>query len=124
MSQDEFNKDSLAEMALFHDLDDPEVQKIAEAMRSKRFPAGATLMSAEQPGEAVYFILKGTVKVHIEQQDGSNVVISILGSGDIVGEMSLLDNATRSASVITIEPSQILWMDRTTFNECLKTIPV
>lgn len=115
--------DSLSEMLLFRDLSLPYLQSLIENLHSKTFPAGKTIINAEQPGEAVYLILNGTVKVHIEQPDGTDVLISILGSGDIIGEMSLLDNQTRSASVSTIEAANLLWMDRATFQEALHTMP-
>jgi CRP/FNR family transcriptional regulator, cyclic AMP receptor protein len=112
----------LKAFVLFDSISEEELQKIADLLHCKKFSAGSNIMTAEQPGEVVYFILQGTVKVHVEQADGSDVVISILGAGDIVGEMSLLDNSTRSASVVTIEESTLLWMDRNTFNELLKTV--
>ena len=115
---------SLKGFALFDAASEAEMQKIADHMHCKKFAAGSTIMTAEQTGEAVYFILQGTVKVHVEQADGSVVVISILGAGDIVGEMSLLDNSTRSASVVTIEEATLLWMDRNAFNDALKSIPL
>lgn len=118
-----WDSNSLKVFALFDSIPEEELRKVADHMRCKKFAAGSNIMTAEQTGEAVYFILHGTVKVHIEQADGSVVVISILGAGDIVGEMSLLDNSTRSASVVTIEESTLLWMDRGAFNDCLKTLP-
>jgi CRP/FNR family cyclic AMP-dependent transcriptional regulator len=117
------NAASLREMSLFRDLDAAQLQILSENLHSKTFPAGKTIINAEQPGEAVYLILNGTVKVHLEQSDGTDVLISILGSGDIIGEMSLLDNKTRSASVSTIEATNLLWMDRATFQQALHTTP-
>jgi CRP/FNR family transcriptional regulator, cyclic AMP receptor protein len=117
------NSASLIEISLFRDLQSDQLQTLSEHMHCKTFPAGKTIINAEQPGEAVYLILNGTVKIHIEQPDGNDVLISILGSGDIVGEMSLLDNQTRSASVSTLEETSIIWMDRATFQESLKTMP-
>jgi CRP/FNR family cyclic AMP-dependent transcriptional regulator len=81
------------------------------------------LMTIEQPGEAVYFIVTGTVKVHVEQSDGRDVIISILGPGECVGEMSPLDQIGRSASVVTIEESELLWLDRDRFRRFLMSTP-
>src|SRR5262245_11447731 len=81
----------------------------------KTLPAGVTLMTAEQVGVDVYFILSGTVKVHCEQEDGSDVIMAILGPGEIVGEMSVLGQTIRSASVVTIESCVMLWMDCAAF---------
>ncbi|HSB08922.1 MAG TPA: Crp/Fnr family transcriptional regulator [Blastocatellia bacterium] len=114
---------SLSGIALFRDLTEPHLLQLTEMFRHKTYPAGATLMTFEQPGEAVYFILAGTVKVHVEQEDGRDVIISILGPGECVGEMSLLDQVGRSATVVTIEESEMLWLDRATFRRFLLEIP-
>lgn len=80
-------------------------------------------MVAEQPGEAVYIVLSGTLKVHTEQADGRDVILSILGSGDTIGEMSLIDSVGRSASVTTLENSLLLWMGKETFNQLIDEFP-
>lgn len=117
------NPEALAELALFRGLSPKELQSLSERLHSRTFAAGANLITAEQPGEAVYMILSGTVKVHIEQASGNDVVLAILGPGDIVGEMSLVDSAGRSASVITLDDSTLVWMDRQSFQENLRLIP-
>src|SRR5215510_848003 len=96
---------------LFRNLPPDYLQALGGLLSRKTFPSGVTLMTADQMGEAVYFILSGTVKVHIEQEDGGDVIMSILGPGEIVGEMSVLGQTIRSASVVTIESCAMLWMD-------------
>lgn len=115
--------DNLGRLALFRGLAQPQLLQLSQALHRKTFPAGTTLMTAEQPGEVVYFILHGTVKVHIEQEDGHDVIIALLGPGESVGEMSALDQMYRSASVVTLEESDLLWLDRAAFRRFLLTIP-
>jgi CRP/FNR family cyclic AMP-dependent transcriptional regulator len=110
-------------IVLFRDLAPSQSQQLGDALHSKTFPADSTLMTVEQPGEVVYFILSGTVKVHVAQEHGRDVIISILGPGECVGEMSLLDQVGRSATVVTIEESEMLWLDRSTFRRFLLEIP-
>jgi CRP-like cAMP-binding protein len=81
-------------------------------------------MIAQQPGDVLYFILSGTVKIHVEQEDGSDVFIDILVGGDVIGEMSIVDNATRSATATPIEPTTVLWIDRAPLEEAMNTYPV
>jgi CRP/FNR family transcriptional regulator, cyclic AMP receptor protein len=114
---------SLSRIAMFRDLTPSQLHRISAALHSKTFPAGTTLMSVEQPGEVVYFIHSGTVKVHVEQGDGRDVIISILGPGESVGEMSPLDQLGRSANAVTIEESALLWLDRMTFRRFLFQVP-
>jgi CRP/FNR family cyclic AMP-dependent transcriptional regulator len=115
--------DALANLALFQGFSEKQIQWMAERLRCKTFAAGTNIITVEQPGDVIFFIVSGTVKVHIEQAGGNDVVLAILGSGDTVGEMSLLDSAGRSASVITLEETTLLWMDRQTFQEGLREIP-
>jgi len=109
---------------LFRGLTPQELDWVRRRVHLRTFAAGTTIMTAEQPGEVVYFILRGTVKIHIEQLDGTDVILAIIGAGDTVGEMSMLDSVGRSASAITLEETTILWMDNATFRDMLQTIPV
>ncbi len=120
----EFDLSELGRINLFRDVPHTELRHISEWLHRKTFQAGAALMTADQSGEVVYFILSGTVKVYIEQADGSDVIISILGPGESVGEMSALDHPSRSASVTTLEESELLWLDRSTFRKFLMATPM
>lgn len=113
----------LAQARLFRGLSGADWAQLSEWLHSKLFAANTPLMTAEQLGEAVYFIVSGTVKVHVEQADGRAVLISILGPGEVVGEMSVFEPPNRSASVITLEASKLFWTDRATFQRWLRTIP-
>jgi CRP/FNR family transcriptional regulator, cyclic AMP receptor protein len=112
----------LSDITLFEGLTITQLDWISKHAHRRIFNAGMNVMTVEQPGEAVYVILHGTVKIHIEQ-GGRDVIISVLGSGDLLGEMSLIDSVGRSASAITLENSLMLWMDKTTFNYILDNFP-
>jgi CRP/FNR family cyclic AMP-dependent transcriptional regulator len=113
----------LAEIQLFEGLTSTQLDWVAQRTHQRVFPAGTNVMTVEQPGEAVYIILNGTVKIHVEQGDGRDVILSILGSGDLLGEMSLIDSVGRSASALTLENSLMLWMDKQSFNTLLDEFP-
>jgi CRP/FNR family transcriptional regulator, cyclic AMP receptor protein len=68
-------------------------------------------------------ILEGTAKVYLTHTDGQEVILAILGPGEIVGEMSAADSLGRSASVMTLEDSTLLWMDRYTFLSSMEEMP-
>jgi len=123
----ETNKDDtrnlLADIRLFERLTPTQLDWVAARAHRRVFPAGTNVMTIEQPGEAVYIILHGTVKIHVEQSDGRDVILSILGSGDLLGEMSLIDSVGRSASAVTLENSLMLWMGKGTFNQLLDEVP-
>lgn len=114
---------ALAELPLFHGLPAERLRRLAEVLRKKAVPAGTNMITADQPGEVVYVLLEGTVKILIEQMDGREVILAFLGAGDTVGEMSLVDSAGRSANVMTMERCTFLWMDRATFQDLLRNVP-
>lgn len=122
----EFKKDDtrnlLSDIRLFDGLTPSQLDWVAHRAHRRIFPTGRNVMLIEQPGEAVYIILHGTVKVYAEQ-GVRDAILSILGSGDIIGEMSLIDSVGRSASVVTLEDSLMLWMDKVTFYHMLDNFP-
>src|SRR4030088_1968121 len=115
--------DALAETALFSGLTPEQLELLRLHLRCKRFPAGTNVVSAEQPGEVVFLILSGTVKVQADQADGSEVILAVLGAGQSVGEMSATDRLGRSASVVTLDESTLAWIEVKTFSGYLETIP-
>ena len=112
----------LSYIQLFEGLTPTQLDWVAQHAHRRNFEAGRNVMTIEQPGEAVYVILYGTVKVHIEQGE-RDVILAILGVGDMLGEMSLIDSVGRSASAVTLESSLLLWMDKNTFNYMLDNFP-
>jgi CRP/FNR family transcriptional regulator, cyclic AMP receptor protein len=113
----------LTDIQLFEGLTHAQLEWVAQRAHRRVFPAGTNVLTVEQPGEAVYIILHGTVKIHVEQGDGRDVILSILGAGDLLGEMSLIDSVGRSASALTLENSLMLWMDKQAFNHLLEEFP-
>src|SRR5574339_766881 len=121
-TMNDIKKDStrnlLADIDLFAGLTPIQLDWVGQRAHRRVFEAGRNVMTIEQPGEAVYIILHGTVKIHVEQGE-RDVILAILGAGDLLGEMSLIDSIGRSASAVTLEDSLMLWMDKTTFNSML-----
>ncbi len=113
----------LAEFPLFAELPAADLARLVQLFRRRQLAPGAVLIAAEQPGEAIYVLYSGTVKIVAEMADGKQVILAFLGVGDTVGEMSLLDSAGRSATVVALEPCTVLAMDRAAFNSCLSTMP-
>ncbi len=110
-------------IALFRDLTEEDLAQLGSLLHEKTFPAGALVMTMEQPGVVVYIVRDGTVKVYLSAEDGNEVILSILGAGQTVGEMSVLDTFGRSANVVTMERSTLLWMSGDDFRRSLHTIP-
>ncbi len=79
----------LDSLALFRGLSLPELGRVNDLLGRTRFPSGAAIMTATQPGEVAYIVLEGTLKVSVVQADGREVVLALLGPGEIVGGLRL-----------------------------------
>jgi CRP/FNR family cyclic AMP-dependent transcriptional regulator len=113
----------LSSSALFRGFTAEQLEPLRGHVRRKTYQTGTNLISAEQPGGVVFIILSGTVKIQVDQADGTEVILAVLGAGQSVGEMSVTDKLTRSASVVTLEESTLAWIDDATFSRCLSTMP-
>jgi len=113
----------LSEVALFRGLPAEQLSKIEARLRRRTFPAAAPTSSVEEPGETVYVVLEGSVKVYVIPPDGSEVILAILGAGEIVGEMSVADRLGRSANVTTLEETSFLLIDRRSFRASVEELP-
>ena len=111
----------LTHIPLFEDLAEPDLKQISTLMHRKTFPGGVNIITVAQPGDMVYILLEGTVKIYVDQLDGSEVILAFLGPGDTFGEMSMVDSAGRSANVVALEDCICLLMDRAAFHQCLKS---
>ena len=114
---------SLSKLTLFRGAPVRELERLAPLLHERVFPAGSTVIAADQPGEAVYVISSGSAKVHLIRPDGAEVILAVLGPGEVVGEMSLADSLGHSADVATLEESVLLWMDRSAFRASLQETP-
>ena len=115
-------RNSLSGIKLFEGMTPPQQDWVAQHVHRRDFEAGRNVMTIEQPGEAVFVLLSGSVKIHVEQGE-RDVILAILGEGDLLGEMSLIDSIGRSASAVTLENTTVLWMDKNTFNYMLDNFP-
>ena len=118
------SRQTLSESPLFREVPARELERLAQLLYRRVFPAGASVLTAEQPGEAIYLIMEGSVKVYVLSADGAEVILALLGPGEVVGEMSLADSLGRSADVLTLEETAFLWMDRKTFRSSVAESPV
>jgi len=114
---------SLGALALFAGLPPAQLARLNDLLRPLRLPTGAQFIAAEEPGEAAYVIRAGTVKVQLIQDDGREVLLTVRGAGELLGELALLDAGGRAADVVTLEPTALLRLDRAGFEECLATMP-
>ncbi len=106
--------------ALCRGLTRPELLRVVEAGRVERWPVGATVMEEGSQGPRVLVLLEGRVDVVKRDADGRERVLAEVGPGGILGEMGLLHDQPRSASVRAAEPLQVFAFDRLTFQEMVE----
>jgi CRP/FNR family transcriptional regulator, cyclic AMP receptor protein len=114
---------TLSGISLFRGLPARELERLAPLLHKRSFPSDTNVITAEERGDSVYVILEGTAKVYMTHTDGSEVILAVLGSGEVVGEMSVADSLGRSASVLTLEDSTLLWIERHTFLSSMEEMP-
>jgi serine/threonine-protein kinase len=107
--------------AMSHDIDDIIAGKWSQQVK-KDFQKGEMLMTEGEIGEEAYMILKGRVRV-VKERAGKKIVLGMLQSGDIVGEMSLIRKEKRSASVEALEHTQAAVLNREVLSQNLKKLP-
>jgi CRP/FNR family cyclic AMP-dependent transcriptional regulator len=115
---------ALGHLDLFRGLSAAELERVNSLLGHTKFPAGAMILTASQPGEIAYIVLDGTLKVSTLESNGRELTLALLGPGEIVGELALADRASRSADVVSLEPSNLVWIDRATFDQLRREIPL
>lgn len=113
----------LRRIPLFAHLAPEELGRIAHAARERSYPKNSVILFEDDPGDALYVVLDGEVKVVLIGEDGREVILSMLRDGDFFGEMSLIDDQPRSAHVIATEDSNLLVLHRDDFQRCLQDTP-
>ena len=103
---------SIARAPLFAALPPTAVDDLATRVTVRRVTAQGTVVSQDEPGDAMFLIMSGRVKVVIFGENGREVTLSILRPGDAFGEMSLFDGKARSANCIAMEPTALLVLSR------------
>ena len=112
--------ESLRSIPLFSEVSDEDLETISSLLIERRFPKNKTLVEEGLPGDFMYVIREGRVKVTKLSGDGREKILEMLETGDFFGEMSLLDSAPRSASVKALTDVRILALARNDFLNVLQ----
>ena len=115
--------DFLATVPLFRELDRASVRGFAELTREQRFAKGAMIVSEGDPGDALFVVRSGEVKVVLIGEDGREVILNVLGVGEHFGELSLIDGRPRSAHVVATHVSSLLVLRRADFRRKVEQSP-
>jgi CRP-like cAMP-binding protein len=123
MLQTEFAVEALGRCRLFAGLDPEALEAIARSLRIRRFRRGEVLFHEGDPGDALFIVASGAVKVVVPSEEGEEAILATLKRGDFLGELALLDGAPRSASAIALEATDVLTLPRDQFRALANAEP-
>jgi CRP/FNR family cyclic AMP-dependent transcriptional regulator len=114
----------LRTVSIFSDLDTADVAALERLAAIREYADGAVVVTQQEAGDALYVLVSGKVKVVLYGESGREIILSIFKApGDFFGEMSLLDDEPRSATVIAAAPSRLLALSRRDFQAHLERHP-
>jgi CRP/FNR family cyclic AMP-dependent transcriptional regulator len=108
---------------LFEGLTESQVNALVERSRMRVFAANTIVVSEGDEGNSLFIIQNGSLKAFLTDNVGREVTLSLLDPGDYFGELALLDEAPRSASVMAVTRSEVLQIPRTAFLELIEVYP-
>jgi CRP/FNR family transcriptional regulator, cyclic AMP receptor protein len=116
-------EDALAQVPLFQGLTRRELTVLAANAREREYPAGATLLRQGETGVGLFIITAGSVHVNQATADGETRELGDFGRGAALGEMSLLDDMPRTATVVATEPTKAIVIPVWDFRASLREAP-
>ncbi len=102
------SRDDLQAIALFKSLNVDQLDQILDRHRESSHHADQVIVMEQDWGESIYLLYDGLAKVRTYTSDGNEVVMSLLGVGDVFGEMAALEGGTRSADVVALTPLRLV----------------
>lgn len=113
----------LQRVPFFAALPEHEVQALAALLQPVFYEQGERIIRQGDPGDSVFLIRSGSVKVTSPTQSGTDMIIDILSAGECFGELALLDGEPRSASVYALERAELWVLTRQQFLDYLSSYP-
>jgi CRP/FNR family transcriptional regulator, cyclic AMP receptor protein len=115
--------ETLAGVPFFSGLDSASLESVGRGMRTRRFRRGEVIFHLGDPGDALFIVMSGAIKIMLPSDAGDEAILATLRPGDVFGELAVLDGAPRSATAVALEPTETLVLPRAQFRELLATEP-
>ena len=113
----------LRALPIFETLDDDCLQPLTHVAMLRPIPRHTVVLHAGDRTDNIYFVLSGALKVQVSDEEGREVILSMLGPGELFGEMGVLDDHPRSATVLAVESSEVVVIGKDDFKRCLVENP-
>jgi CRP/FNR family transcriptional regulator, cyclic AMP receptor protein len=109
----------LKAVPMFGSFPEDQLRTLATMVMRRNAPRGSAVMRAGDAADSLYIVIGGRLKVMMGEADGKEMILGIIGPGEIFGEMGLIDDSPRSATVVAIEHCELLSISKQTFKRCL-----
>ena len=113
----------LIKISLFKNMDLQVVESIANQLECKKYNVGEVIVKEDEAGDKFYIIASGKVEVLTTGFHGKHLRLAVLAEGDYFGEMALLENTSRTATIQTLTPCTLLTLTRSQFDNILNALP-
>ncbi len=113
----------LAQASIFAELDPRQLDTLASLTVRKRFKTREIVLRKGDPAVTIFVILRGRVKTVASGGEGRNAAFSIMGPGEVFGEVAVLDGQPRSATIAALEPCELVLIQRNDFFHFLERAP-
>ncbi len=113
----------LRQTSLFRSLPAGDLEALAAASRSRTFRRGQIVFTAGDPGDTLIVVISGRIKVVVRSADGGELTLTIIGPGDVLGELSVADGGPRSADAETLDECRLLLVPRETILDVCSRAP-
>src|SRR5919197_3687989 len=100
---------------MFADLGADELQRISGLCHTQQLGVGEMLFQKGDPGDALYGVRRGQIRIETGASDGSRLTLNFQGSGDVFGEIAVLDGQTRTADAVAAEATELFVLRREDF---------
>ena len=110
----------LKNVNIFSKIADNRIKEFESFFTLREYPKGSMIILEEEYGDVVFLVKKGTVKITRVNDEGKEVILSLMGENDIVGEMSVIDGESRSANVLAQENCELYAIRSEDFLQLLK----
>jgi CRP-like cAMP-binding protein len=114
---------SLARIPFFAGLDADALERVAAGARTRRFRRGEVIFHLGDPGDGLFILIAGEVKISLPSETGDEAILATLGPGDVFGELALLDGAPRSATATARVAAETVVLPRDRFHALIAAEP-
>lgn len=114
---------TIKDSPLFCLLDDQQAEIAGNLFTEKKISEGMAIFVENMPGESLYLIVSGTVRISKMISEGEEKTLIVLGPDDFFGEMAIIDGAARSATARVIENAHLLALKKADFELLCKNHP-